>query len=89
MRRFVRFTLVFTVFATIGASLCAAQESAPPREFGGIYPSLGYFNDEGECGTGAVVPWAGKLWFVTYGPHLPNGSSDKLYELDDALPGTM
>ena len=85
MRRFVRFTLVFTVFATIGASLCAAQESAPPREFGGIYPSLGYFNDEGECGTGAVVPWAGKLWFVTYGPHLPNGSSDKLYELDDAL----
>ncbi len=43
------------------------------------------FNDEGECGTGAVVPWANKLWVVTYGPHLPKGSSDKLYEIDDSL----
>ena len=46
----------------------------------GIWPRLAYYNNEGECGTGAVVPWAGKLWVVTYGPHLPFGSSDKLYE---------
>ena len=52
------------------------------RSFGGIKPALAYFNDENECGTGAVVPWADRLWFITYGPHLPNGSSDKLYELD-------
>ena len=24
----------------------------------GIYPSLAYYNNEGECGTGAVVSWA-------------------------------
>lgn len=47
----------------------------------GIYPSLAYYNNEGECGTGAVVPWAGSLWVITYGPHLPDGSSDKLYEI--------
>ena len=51
----------------------------------GVYPHLAYYNDEGECGTGAVVPWADKLWVITYGPHLPFGSSDKLYEIDAEL----
>ncbi len=32
-----------------------------------------------------MVPWAGKLWVVTYGPHFPNGSSDKLYEITPGL----
>jgi pimeloyl-ACP methyl ester carboxylesterase len=43
----------------------------------------------GECGTGAVVPWAGKLWVITYGPHLPFGSSDKLYEISPDLQQTV
>ncbi|KQZ11584.1 hypothetical protein ESP57_07395 [Agromyces fucosus] len=43
------------------------------------------FNTEGECGTGAVVPWAGRLWAITYGPHLVRGSSDKLYEITPEL----
>lgn len=58
---------------------------AEPRSISGIYPSLAMFNDEGECGTGAVVPWAGRLWVVTYAPHKPNGSSDKLYEITPEL----
>lgn len=53
--------------------------------FSGIYPHLAMFNDEGECGTGAVVPWAGSLWVVTYGPHCPAGSSDKLYQISPDL----
>jgi hypothetical protein len=52
-----------------------------PQSFSGIYPHLAYYNSEGECGTGAVVPWAGRLWVITYGPHLPFGSSDKLYQI--------
>jgi len=52
-----------------------------PVNFSGIYPHLAYYNDEGECGTGALVPWADRLWVITYGPHLPFGSSDKLYEI--------
>jgi hypothetical protein len=53
--------------------------------FSGVYPHLARYNNEGECGTGAVVPWAGKLWVVTYGPHFPFGSSDKLYSVDENL----
>lgn len=64
----------------------AAQQLA---QFSGIYPHLAYFNEQGECGTGAVVPWADRLWVITYGPHLPAGSSDKLYEIDDALSVTV
>ena len=51
----------------------------------GVYPHLAYWNNEGECGTGAVVPWAGKLWVVTYGPHCVFDSSDKLYEITPDL----
>ena len=43
------------------------------------------YNNEGECGTGAVVPWADRLWVITYGPHKPMGSSDKLYEITPDL----
>ncbi len=49
----------------------------------GIYPHLAFYNSQGECGTGAVVPWANRLWAITYSPHLPNGSDDKLYEIDE------
>lgn len=62
---------------------CAPKEETTkvPESISGIYPSLAYYNNEGECGTGAVVPWADRLWVITYGPHLPNGSSDKLYSV--------
>ena len=42
-------------------------------------------NENSECGTGAVVPWAGKLWLITYGSHFPHGSGDKLYEITPDL----
>lgn len=55
----------------------------------GIYPHLAMYNNEGECGTGAVVSWADKLWVITYGPHKPKGSSDKLYEISMNLDQTI
>ena len=36
-------------------------------------------------GTGAVVPWAGRLWVISYAPHKPTGSTDKLYEITPDL----
>lgn len=70
-------------------SSCAQRNKEQPKnepfEISGIYPHLAYYNDEGECGTGAVVPWVDRLWVVTYGPHLPHGSSDKLYEITPDL----
>ena len=59
--------------------------SAELPSWSGIYPNLAFFNQEGECGTGAVVPWADRLWVITYGPHLPYGSTDKLYEITPEL----
>ena len=67
------------------AALAITAQAAEHRAVSGIYPHLAMFNEEGECGTGAVVPWADRLWVITYGPHLPKGSSDKLYEVTDAL----
>lgn len=74
--------LLLSVFSACSVGLLSAQE---PRSVSGIYPSLAMFNNEGECGTGAVVPWADRLWVITYGPHLPFGSSDKLYEITPDL----
>lgn len=65
--------------------LLATATAAEPIQLSGIYPSLAMFNNEGECGTGAVVPWADRLWVVTYAPHWPKGSSDKLYEITPDL----
>ena len=60
----------------------------------GIYPHLAVFNQGGEklcrgaggeCGIGAIVPWAGSLWVITYSPHCPKGSADRLYAIDADL----
>ncbi len=55
------------------------------KSYSGVYPHLAFFNNENECGTGAVVPWQERLWVVTYAPHAPRGSSDKLYEITPDL----
>jgi len=58
----------------------------PARPISGVYPHLAMTNSHWECGPGAIVPWAGDLWVVTYGPHLPSGdSSNKLYQIDPDL----
>ncbi len=76
-----------------GANYPASEEKkskqepamASPQSVSGIYPHLAFFNDENECGTGALVPWADRLWAITYAPHAPRGSSDKLYEITPEL----
>ena len=79
-----------TLIVALGASCfsgIAAEDGLPAGDIAvdGIYPHLAMVNEEGECGTGAVVPWAGSLWVVTYGPHCPKGSSDKLYQITPDL----
>ena len=72
-----RSLVTLITFALCGAPLRAQA----PREVSGRYPHLAVFNGGGECGIGAVVPWAGRLWFLTYSPHSPNGSTDKLFSV--------
>jgi hypothetical protein len=73
----------------LSLSVLAQPKINTKPSFSGIYPHLAMYNNEGECGTGAVVEWAGKLWAVTYAPHLPLGSSDKLYEISADLTQTV
>jgi hypothetical protein len=72
-------------------------ETSGSRFLSGIYPHLTAYSqsrvdglffraDSSECGIGAIVPWAGKLWMVTYAPHKPLGSDHKLYSIE---PSTM
>lgn len=73
----------------VAASFVSCSQFRPAvqtkQSYSGIYPHLAYYNNEGECGTGAVVPWANRLWVITYAPHSPFGSSDKLYEINPNL----
>lgn len=73
-----------------------AQVNNQQLKISGVYPHLAVYNpgdkkqlcpkyDGLECGIGAMVPWAGKLWMVTYSPHCPEGSSDRLWTIDDDL----
>lgn len=64
------------------------------RSFSGIYPHLAWTNgsekkQDLECGLGALVPWCGKLWYITYPTHSPYGSGDKLYVLDEGMTSTV
>jgi len=63
-------------------SLFAADK---PIEISGRYPHLAMFNHNAECGTGAVVAWADRLWVITYAPHAVSGSDGRLYEIDSSL----
>jgi hypothetical protein len=81
--QFVIFSLLYTLTSCVQKQ--KEQLIEKPFNISGIYPHLAYYNNEGECGTGAVVPWADRLWVITYSPHKPLGSSDKLYEITNNL----
>ncbi len=75
-------------------ALCVmAVSAAEPRRFDGVYPHLCTYTlredvplkGGDECGIGAVVPWAGKLYLINYGAHYPRGSSHSLYVIDKNL----
>jgi len=70
---------------TILSSCAHGPRDEAPVSISGIYPHLAVSNSQNECGIGAVVPWADRLWAVTYSPHRPEGSDDKLYSIDTDL----
>jgi hypothetical protein len=91
---------LFNLNCTDGVTQSGDKESGAKNseskylKISGVYPHLAVFNEGGglfcagnggEGGIGAVTPWAGKLWMVTYSAHCPGGSSDKLYSIDENL----
>ena len=55
----------------------------------GVYPHLAMVADQTprtEAGTGALFPWADRLWIVTYVAHMEGtGSGTGLYEINDKM----
>ena len=85
MKHAMKVPAILRILLLCSTAACAEQ----PVSLSGIYPHLAMFNNQGECGTGAVVPWQGKLWIVTYAPHSPSGSDDKLYSVSPDLTQTI
>jgi len=63
-------------------------EAKSPLQISGVYPHLCAYTVEpgesfklDESGIGAVVPWGGRLYMITYGAHFPEGSAHKLYSI--------
>ena len=59
-------------------------------DISGVLPRLGVSADlkgpRSECGIGALMPWGGRLWFVTYTSHTSTtGSGTGLYYVDDDM----
>ena len=82
---FIAAILSATLFVSCSPKTGSDTDGNGYKCYSGIYPHLAYYNSQGECGTGAVVPWAGSLWVVTYSPHEPFGSDDKLYQITPDL----
>lgn len=86
MKRTLFFSLFFLLFSF---------DSFPQGKWlniSGVYPHLAVWNPMdkspaggGECGIGAIVPWNNSLWLVTYSPHQPQGSADRLWTIDEQL----
>lgn len=77
--------LALAVVVVLVGRAVTQDRPSPWPSVSGVYPHLAVFNSQPECGIGAVAPWAGKLWLVTYSPHRPKGSDDGLYEIDRNL----
>ncbi|MFQ6096122.1 MAG: hypothetical protein ACE5O2_00215 [Armatimonadota bacterium] len=71
--------------------MTTSNDSAPrPLNISGVVPGLAVHADivprRSECGIGALMPWAGRLWLITYVSHKAgSGSGTGLYEIDDNL----
>lgn len=99
MRDFLTSIFRFAISLVLCAALirvCSAGDSKP-RFISGVYPDLCTYSyrtdvpavNPNECGIGAVVPWAGRLWMINYGAHYINGSTHSLYSVDEKLTLTL
>ncbi len=94
MNKHIFLSVIILIPLTFG---CRPPEELNKKEklqISGVYPHLAVFGVRDtticggsghETGIGAVVPWSDKLWMITYSPHCPRGSSDKLYSIDRDL----
>ena len=69
--------------------VCQCQNHLSPskQSVSGVFPSTAMVADHSprtEGGTGALMPWADRLWVITYVAHMKEtGSGTGLYEIDE------
>ncbi|MFC4094885.1 hypothetical protein [Euzebyella saccharophila] len=79
----------FILFLIIIIPCCSAQKLTDPskQSVSGIFSSTAMVADHSprtEAGTGALMPWANRLWCITYVAHMEGtGSGTGLYEIDE------
>lgn len=67
---------------------CSVTTPPAPLTISGVMPHLSVFADQApkrsETGIGALMPWAGKLWLISYVAHLArSGSGTGLFSIDE------
>jgi len=84
--------LWIALFVCALSGLSPAQEvekktESPPVQINGVFPNvttIAEYNNPSEAGIGALLPWAGRLWFVSYVAH-KRGEGTGLYWLDEKM----
>lgn len=94
MKSILPYLILAFLFSCAQEPVATRQEHSKYLQISGIYPHLTGYNqpedslyrrNHHEAGIGAVVPWADKLWYYTYPPHMRTGSNDKLHMVDGDL----
>jgi hypothetical protein len=65
----------------------SAFAQQPPVQVNGVFPKMAVIAnhaDRSEAGIGALLPWANRLWAVSYVAHI-KGSGIGLYEIDENM----
>ncbi len=79
-------TIILLCYLSLAA---VAQEKTdpPPIQVGNAFPNIttiAEYNSPSEAGIGALLPWANRLWFVSYVAH-KKGEGTGLYWVDETM----
>lgn len=82
-------SIYLSVLSVVMLSVSILAAPAQPLNINGVIPSLAMTADHYPCseaGTGALMPWANRLWVITYVAHKKNtGSGTGLYEISNDM----
>lgn len=89
MKLKIQNTLVVLLLVLHSGAIAQQNGNSPKMQVSGIFPDLALVaghSPRTEAGIGAMVPWANKLWMVTYVAHMKKtGSGTGLYEIDENM----
>ena len=76
-------------FLLLAAAPAEISRPEDPVNVGGVFPSVAAVAEHSprtESGIGALMPWANRLWFVTYVAHTKStGAGTGLFEVDEFM----